>query len=67
MGVMQASQTIQAWPEESKEAAQLVIKQCGDPRRDDGDAAHMAQAGPMETDRRFKDILSTQFPAYRFG
>lgn len=21
----------------------------------------MAQAGPMETDRRFKDILSTQF------
>ncbi len=23
----------------------------------------MAQAGPMETDRRLKDILSTQFPA----
>lgn len=31
MGVMQASQTIQAWPEESKEAAQLVIKQYGEP------------------------------------
>jgi hypothetical protein len=31
MGVMQASQTIQAWPEESKEAAQRVIKQYGEP------------------------------------
>lgn len=31
MGVMQASQTIQAWPGESKEAAQLVVKQYGEP------------------------------------
>lgn len=28
---MQAPQTIQAWPEESKEAAQLVVKQYGEP------------------------------------
>ena len=67
-GVLQASQTIQAWPEESKEAAQLVIKQYGEPDEVTETQLTWHKPGPMETDRRFKDILSTQFPgaAYRF-
>jgi hypothetical protein len=67
-GVMQASQIIQAWPEESKEAAQLVIKQYGEPDKMTETRLTGHEPGPMETDRHLKDVLSTQFPgaAYRF-
>jgi hypothetical protein len=63
MGVMQASQTIQAWPEESKEAAQLVIKQYGEPDKMTETRLTGHKPGPWKRIVTSKTFYLHNFPA----
>ncbi len=62
-GVMQASQIIQAWPEESKEAAQLVIKQYGEPDKMQETRLTGHKPGPWKRIVTSKTFYLHNFPA----